>query len=197
MHAAVALGVASVLLRTVIRARRARRALSTTNVKSSRLSGGCLCGGIQFSYGGEIAQILICHCGMCRRAIGAAGVPFAALPRKRLIYTHRATLREYRSSSFATRSFCGRCGCSMKISYDCEEHTDWVNIAALDWHNGKFDTEKASHIHWDGRAAYETWSHLPTFDGFDSWVVDVCRPEGCPEPCVCDTCFQLTSGCKC
>ena len=159
-----------------------------------------MCGGCRFAYRGcsAPAQILICHCSMCRRAIGAAGVPFAALPRKRLVYTQRASLRDYRSSNFATRSFCGRCGCSIKIAYDCEMNTDWVNVACLDWPGGAFDPAISSHIHNDGRAAYEEHLHrLPTFDGFDSWVVDVYRPEGEPVPWVCNKCYQLRGHCTC
>ena len=186
-------GLLFAALRTVLRARKRGPAVKSTSAPESEITGGCLCGGCRFAYRGcsAPAQILVCHCSMCRRAIGAAGVPFAALPRKRLVYAQRASLREYRSSSFATRFFCGRCGCSIRISYDCEVSTDWVNVACLDWPGGAFDPAISSHIHNDSRAAYEDLESLPTFDGFDSWVVDVCRPEGEAVPWVCDKCYHL------
>lgn len=73
--------------------------------------GSCLCGGIQYSYAGELSEIAICHCSQCRRAQGA---PFATnAPVDASAFTllqGDALLRSYLSSPNKRRVFCSQCG---------------------------------------------------------------------------------------
>ena len=48
------------------------------------LSGGCLCGAVQYSVQDEFEYALNCHCSQCRRATGAAFKSFAGIERTKL-----------------------------------------------------------------------------------------------------------------
>ena len=242
----VALGAAFLVARAR-RVSRARRADGEPVATKVAVSGGCLCGRARYTYsfsaGEEGApEVLICHCAMCRKAIGASqGVAFAAMPRAHLTWDHdrnvhshgngnlsgrddgsgggngrgtRSTLRAFRSSAFAQRLFCGRCGSSLMIRYDCERYTDWVTVGTVDrgarWFGGHapFMPQTSAHIHVDGAAAWETRpvdtatgsvgvDGLPWYKGWDPWKIDVCRPKGTPAPDVCLVCFKLKADCMC
>lgn len=73
------------------------------------LEGGCLCGQVRYRAQGPVEGVAHCHCGMCRRASGAAALTWFWLPHARFKLT-QGTLRIYRSSPRGKRSFCGRCG---------------------------------------------------------------------------------------
>lgn len=79
-----------------------------------RLTGGCACGALRFSYAGRLAGALgavtLCQCSLCRRlhGVGAAVVPAEAAG-----FTWqqgREALREFESSPGKFRAFCGQCG---------------------------------------------------------------------------------------
>jgi hypothetical protein len=63
-------------------------------------SGGCLCGAVQFTAVQQNSDVGACHCGMCRR--WTAG-PF-------LEVEDAENLGVYRSSEWAERCFCKKCG---------------------------------------------------------------------------------------
>src|SRR5438094_273119 len=54
------------------------------------LTGGCLCGAVRYEIEGKLRHITHCHCGMCRKAHGAAFATYASLARRR--FRHRALL---------------------------------------------------------------------------------------------------------
>jgi len=76
--------------------------------------GGCLCGGVRFSYrgelGGSLGLVTLCHCGQCRKVTGyAAGVVPARMSGFSLT-EGRDLIREYESSPGKFRAFCSLCG---------------------------------------------------------------------------------------
>jgi len=75
-------------------------------------SGGCLCGGVRYRVDGPLSDVGACHCSQCRRTTGHY---FAATScdRAALTFDSDETLAWYRSSSFARRGFCSRCGSSL------------------------------------------------------------------------------------
>jgi hypothetical protein len=75
---------------------------------SAPMQGGCLCGAVRFTAEPKDRNVGVCHCGMCRR--WAAG-PFFAMECKGAVkVADESSLGVYRSSEWAERCFCKRCG---------------------------------------------------------------------------------------
>jgi len=70
------------------------------------LEGKCLCGGVVVRLPAAMNDVGVCHCRMCRRW---GGGPWMALQAPGSLVSGD-TLVVYRSSGFAERAFCGRCG---------------------------------------------------------------------------------------
>jgi hypothetical protein len=78
------------------------------SAEAKTLSGGCLCGAVRFTAAPHRHKLGACHCGMCRR--WSAG-PFLALEVGATLKIEDTThLGVYRSSDWAERCFCSRCG---------------------------------------------------------------------------------------
>ncbi len=75
-------------------------------------SGGCLCQAVRYRVTGAPRYLCYCHCESCRRAAGAASVPWATFAAAGFVLTGAAPV-EYRSSAHVVRSFCGACGSSL------------------------------------------------------------------------------------
>jgi hypothetical protein len=75
-------------------------------------NGGCLCGAVRYRARGVPRYLCYCHCESCRRAAGAASVPWATFARK-CFELSGAAMTEYRSSAQVLRGFCGTCGSSL------------------------------------------------------------------------------------
>ena len=92
--------------------------------------GGCLCGAIRYRCEGKPYNTNVCFCSQCMRQTGAAMPAFAAfkVDRFRLLAGAPAT---FRSSSFASRGFCARCGSSLFWQRDGADVLD-VFLGTLD-----------------------------------------------------------------
>jgi hypothetical protein len=72
------------------------------------MSGGCLCGAVRFAAAPPNREVGACHCGMCRR--WTAG-PFLCVDcGDTLEVSDPTNLGVYRSSEWAERCFCKKCG---------------------------------------------------------------------------------------
>ncbi|MBK1690235.1 GFA family protein [Rubrivivax gelatinosus] len=72
------------------------------------LTGRCLCGAVTITVTGEHEeQVGACHCRMCQRWSGGLFLCFEA---EASAVTVNGEVTRYRSSSFAERAFCPRCG---------------------------------------------------------------------------------------
>lgn len=73
--------------------------------------GSCLCGGVRYEVDADLKEIVMCHCGMCRKASGTAFATNAPVPEDKFRITAGAELlKGYPSSPGRMRFFCGRCG---------------------------------------------------------------------------------------
>lgn len=78
----------------------------------SHATGRCLCGAVSFEVQGPLRDVVMCHCGQCRRQHGAPpGYSQAAWENIRL--TGAENLGWYQSSERARRGFCRICGSSL------------------------------------------------------------------------------------
>ena len=81
---------------------------SESNPSSSALTGHCLCGAVTITVDGEHdPRVGACHCRMCQRWSGGLFVCFKA---EASAVTVTGEVVRYRSSAFAERAFCPRCG---------------------------------------------------------------------------------------
>jgi hypothetical protein len=95
------------------------------------VSGGCLCGAVRYELAGAPTTLCVCHCESCRRAVGAAAVPWGTFALASFRLT-RGELAEYRSSAAVTRGFCGRCGSSLTYRHEARPAEIDVTLATLD-----------------------------------------------------------------
>ncbi len=95
------------------------------------LSGGCLCGAIAYEIEhcpGDVADI--CHCQQCRKASGAASLPWVQVAPARFRLT-RGVARAYAASARATRWFCGHCGTPLYMT-DANATSIGITLGTLD-----------------------------------------------------------------
>ena len=79
--------------------------------RSGQLSGRCLCGDVTIAVDGAYtAAIGVCHCRKCRVWTGYITGYFLARPEA---VTVSGPVRDYASTPFAHRAFCGTCGTNL------------------------------------------------------------------------------------
>ena len=87
------------------------------------LKGRCNCGEVEFSLGEAATNIIVCHCSICRRATGAAGIPIVVGKNEHFRWVrgleHVATWTK--PVGDWTNNFCRRCGSPLPRTND--EHT--------------------------------------------------------------------------
>jgi len=93
-------------------------AAPSTSSPTSLITGHCLCGAVTITVAGQHdARVGACHCRMCQRWSGGLFVCFTA-DASAVSVTGEVT--RYRSSAFAERAFCARCGSHLWFN-DVEE----------------------------------------------------------------------------
>jgi len=80
-------------------------------------TGGCQCGAIRFRVEGALHHASICHCRMCQKAFGSFYAPLANVGESAVHWT-RGEPKRFKSSSIATRGFCGDCGTPLTFEAD-------------------------------------------------------------------------------
>jgi hypothetical protein len=96
-----------------------------------RLSGGCLCGAVTYSLDYEPGDVAdICFCRECRKASGAASLPWVQVAPSRFHVT-KGQARGYASSAHAIRWFCPDCGGPLYMTDD-EGRSVGVTLGSLD-----------------------------------------------------------------
>lgn len=92
-------------------------------------TGSCLCNAVRLTVAGPPTTVCVCHCALCRRAVGSPGVPWASFRRAGLVVAGAPSW--YRSSEHARRGFCGACGTSLFFESTHEPDTIDIAVAAL------------------------------------------------------------------
>lgn len=96
-------------------------------------TGRCLCGAVTFTVSGAGNELGVCHCEMCRRwAGGAWPVLHGKWP---VAFTGEEHIVRYKSSDWAERGFCGKCGTNLFYHLlDRDEYA--LSAGALDDQSG-------------------------------------------------------------
>lgn len=94
-----------------------------------RLSGSCLCGAVKFTAEPVDAEMLVCHCGMCRSWTGGAWMAVNCGSSVKIEYG--SDLGIFSSSDYGERVFCKSCGSSLFWRLRDGSHTS-VSAQAFD-----------------------------------------------------------------
>src|SRR4051812_42402432 len=76
------------------------------------MRGRCLCGAVRFEAEPRTSEAHACHCETCRRWTGSALVCVSVLP-ENIRFEGAESIRTYRSSDWAERAWCDRCGTTL------------------------------------------------------------------------------------
>jgi hypothetical protein len=133
----------------------------------SSFEGGCLCGDIRYRASEKPLRGVICHCSMCRRHSGAPALAFVHFPKQAFEWL-RAEPQQYRSSPFATRGFCRRCGSTVSMHEEVLAERVQICVGTLDEPNRiRIDDHVwvSERIEW-----FEIKDDLPRFERSSSAV---------------------------
>ncbi len=124
--------------------------------------GACLCNGIRYEYDGEIREISLCHCSMCRKAQGSAFAAVSPLDAARFrIVAGRELLKEFRAVPYKARVFCSNCGSPI---YSARDDLPGIVRLRLGTVETAFRCDNTYHIFVDSKAEWETIEDdLPRF----------------------------------
>ena len=123
--------------------------------------GGCLCGQVRYRVTGPLADVIACHCRMCRRTSGHH-VAATAAPRECFELTESAGLAWYCSSETSRRGFCKFCGSSLVWEPNFADYVA-VSAGSLD---GPTGLKVARHIFVKDKPDwYEITDGAEQFDG--------------------------------
>ena len=86
--------------------------MKNNEAKPLRATGRCLCGAIAVEIRGALRDVVVCHCGQCRRQHGAPP-SYTAAAWADVSVNGRKHLKWYQSSQDARRGFCRICGTSL------------------------------------------------------------------------------------
>ena len=100
--------------------------LPESSTPADRATGGCLCGAVRYEAPRPLRDVVLCHCGMCRRTHGHVAA-YTAVPKAALTLREARGLKWFASSDKARRGFCGECGASLFWE---PSGRDYVAIAA-------------------------------------------------------------------
>ena len=127
------------------------------------LRGGCLCGGVRYEIDSAVDAPEHCHCGMCRKAHGAAFSTNAVVKSVSLtIHDGAGLLTEYESSLNRRKCFCSRCGSQLFIRRIDRRDITVVTLGTLDDDPG---SRPSRHVFTKSKAPwYDLDDALPRFD---------------------------------
>lgn len=133
-------------------------------MSAAKLAGGCLCGAVRYEIDGAGESASNCHCGMCRKASGAAFVTWLGVAQDKFRYTLGAPA-SYRSSDIARRAFCAACGSPLQFDYHGTHDHTHITVGSLD------EPERVTperHIWVQSRIPWADYGDgLPEFSGED------------------------------
>lgn len=126
-------------------------------MSDSRISGGCLCGGVRFELTEPSRSAGYCHCTRCQRRTGAAASPQARIDGRTLrLLRGQDLLKGWRHADGGfEKLFCGECGAHL-FSRNPDDHTQ------MSVRMGAFDEDPGVRLSWRAFVAYAAeWEPIP------------------------------------
>jgi hypothetical protein len=127
--------------------------------------GSCACGAVAYAVTGPLGPIHHCHCGVCRKAHGAA---FSSFTRARAadvrVERGEDRLRRWRSSPPVTRAFCADCGGHLFFAWEGAPDALWIAAGTFDDDPG---VRPDAHMFVASKAPWHDIADaLPRYDGY-------------------------------
>lgn len=121
------------------------------------MTGGCLCGALQFRIAGSLLSPHVCSCAHCQRWAGGPAVSWADVSVTDFEWIGGGQPSWYRTYPDSSRGFCPVCGSSVCVVDDGAELMG-VTLASLDGQDVEPDELTFAHDApvWF-RRAFETW----------------------------------------
>jgi hypothetical protein len=97
----------------------------------TKLTGGCLCGGVRFEITEPLVSASYCHCTRCQRRSGTAASANARIvPGSLKVTSGEELLKAFQPPDGAAKVFCSNCGSALWAARDGEPAG--VRLGALD-----------------------------------------------------------------
>ncbi|QJD59062.1 GFA family protein [Pseudomonas sp. gcc21] len=131
-----------------------------------KLSGSCLCRGVQYEIQGALTDVYNCHCSMCRK-LHAAAFRTSARIRSADWKTVQGEelIRFYESSPGEHKGFCSVCSSSLYTKFDAKPEVYGFPLGTLDTDP---HVRPQRHIFVGNKAPwFEITDELPQYTEFD------------------------------
>lgn len=148
----------------------------------ARRTGRCLCGDLAYAASADLAPVVHCHCGFCRRAHGAPFTTIGFLPASALAWRpSSAEPARFTTPAGNVRYFCARCSAPLYNT------TPGVDIACVVVSSLDDDLQPAPwfHVNLESKAPwFEIRDDLPRFEAWPSpeEVRELARARGLRVP---------------
>ena len=95
------------------------------------MEGGCLCGAVRYAIRGTPLGVEYCHCGMCRKHTGSPVAGWMDVATDDFAW-RRGAPKEFPSSEYALRGFCGDCGSPLSFRRPGNPERLSITLGSLD-----------------------------------------------------------------
>lgn len=102
-----------------------------SGAKAKAQAGGCLCDAVRYRISGRPKHVHNCHCTMCQKTTGSLFGAFAGFDAAHVCFT-KGKPKAYRSSKWAARGFCAKCGSSLTYRLVADATQIWLALGTLD-----------------------------------------------------------------
>ena len=127
------------------------------------IEGKCLCGKVHFEFEGEIEEIAMCHCSLCRQAQGGAFATNSPVDASKLSFTGEEFITEFfESDKNKYRAFCKNCGSPL---YSYQKELPEIKRLRVGTITTPFKCENKYHIFSTSKASwYSIGDDYPQFE---------------------------------
>tara|TARA_Y100000590_G_C15505544_1_gene933367 strand:+ start:695 stop:1000 length:306 start_codon:yes stop_codon:yes gene_type:complete len=98
-----------------------------------KFKGKCLCGEVKYT-ALDCIDKENCKCNKCQKSSGSLSIKWFSTSRNTFILDDKKSLyRQYKSSKYAKRGFCSKCGSNLTMDYGkkSQPNTIWVTTLTL------------------------------------------------------------------
>lgn len=91
-----------------------------------KLKGACLCGAVEIELTQDRSGVHVCHCSMCQKWSGGPFLSLQGVKPEAMTIQGRDSISVFRSSDWAERAFCSKCGSNLWYSFLPLGHTSFL-----------------------------------------------------------------------